>query len=71
MSYLRNLDPDSGAYINEGDPYEPDWQQVFWGSNYARLKSIKKEVDPEDVFWCSPCIGNEGLEEVGNRLCRV
>jgi hypothetical protein len=51
--------------------YEPDWQQSFWGDNYARLAEIKRAVDPDDVLWCAPCIGNEGWEEVDNRLCQV
>jgi len=71
LSYLRTLDPTSGAYVNEADPWEPNWQQAFWGTNYPRLLSIKKKVDPEDVFWCSPCVGNEGWEEIEGTLCRV
>lgn len=51
--------------------YQPDWQQVFWGENYERLWEIKRRVDPHDVFWCHPCVGNEGWEEVGRRLCKV
>jgi hypothetical protein len=51
--------------------HEPDWQTSFWGSNYPTLLQIKKEVDPDDVFWCNPCVGNEGWEEVGDSLCQV
>ena len=68
---LRVLAPGSGAYVNEADPYEPNFQQVFWGDNYPRLLDIKRLVDPGDVFWCTPCVGNERWEEVGNLLCRV
>ncbi|KAL1868863.1 hypothetical protein VTK73DRAFT_3443 [Phialemonium thermophilum] len=68
---LRELAPDSGAYINEANPWEPDWQRTFWGDNYPRLLQIKRAVDPEDVFWCTPCVGSEGWEERENRLCRV
>lgn len=67
---LRKLAPDSGAYINEADHNEPDYQQAFWGGNYRRLLKIKHEIDPTDVFWCHPCVGNERWREVGNRLCR-
>ncbi|UKZ74474.1 hypothetical protein TrVFT333_002142 [Trichoderma virens FT-333] len=48
---LRDLTPKSGAYINEAFPFEKNWQQTFWGSNYARLLRIKREIDPTDVFW--------------------
>ncbi|KAJ0267575.1 hypothetical protein Brms1b_013703 [Colletotrichum noveboracense] len=85
---LRELAPDMGSYINEvsdpseledelliriqGSVYEKDWQQAYWGSNYERLLSIKKTVDPDDVFWCEPCVGNEGWEVVDEgRLCRI
>ncbi|KAF6834548.1 FAD binding domain-containing protein [Colletotrichum plurivorum] len=69
---LRKLAPDAGSYLNEGSAYEKDWQRVFWGDNYDRLLRIKDEVDPEDVFWCSPCVGSEGWEVLDNgRLCRV
>ncbi|KAL8295864.1 hypothetical protein RB597_009086 [Gaeumannomyces tritici] len=68
---LRELAPDMGAYMNEANPYEPNWQDAFWGANYARLRSIKRSVDPDDVLWCHPCVGNEGWEEVDGQLCRV
>lgn len=68
---MRQLSPDMGSYVNENNPAEPDWQHSFWGENYDRLLSIKQEVDPSDVLWCSPCVGNEGWEEVGYQLCRV
>ncbi|KAK4223736.1 Tetrahydrocannabinolic acid synthase [Podospora fimiseda] len=61
------------AYLNEADKYEKDWQKTFWGEdNYERLLSIKKSVDPDNVFWCMPCVGGEGWKEVeGGKLCRV
>ncbi|KAI3335440.1 hypothetical protein F4824DRAFT_489622 [Ustulina deusta] len=68
---LRKLAPDMGAYVNENNPSEPDWQHTFWGENYERLLEIKRAVDPEDVLWCHPCVGNDGWEQVGYRLCRV
>ncbi|KAK0729871.1 hypothetical protein B0H67DRAFT_13871 [Lasiosphaeris hirsuta] len=100
---MRELAPDSGAYMNEADPEEPDWQHQFWGDNYKRLYvsycpaahllfapfqplfsplpgfrpradqsrlHIKRKVDPNDVFWCTPCVGNERWQQIGDRLCR-
>ena len=67
----RKFAPHSGAYINEADPKEPKYQHAFWGENYPRLLSIKRKIDPHDVFWCQPCVGNERWHEVGNRLCRT
>ncbi|KLU83132.1 isoamyl alcohol oxidase [Magnaporthiopsis poae ATCC 64411] len=71
VAALRELAPDMGAYVNEANPYEPDWQHAFWGANYARLRSIKRSVDPDDVLWCHPCVGNEDWKEVDGQLCRV
>ncbi|KAF4962937.1 hypothetical protein FSARC_9010 [Fusarium sarcochroum] len=69
---FRTLSPDTGAYLNEALPFEPDWQHTFWGKNYERLLSIKKSVDPNDVFWCFPCVGSEGWKQKTNgQLCRV
>ena len=76
---LRDLAPDTGAYVNEADPLEPDWQKTFWGENYPRLARLKKKWDPRGVFWCRPCVGNEdwvveGGDAIGQhegRICRV
>ncbi|KAK0616823.1 hypothetical protein B0T14DRAFT_538583 [Immersiella caudata] len=69
---LRELAPGTGAYVNEASKYEPgNWQKTFWGDNYERLLKLKREVDPNDVFWCQPCVGNERWQEVGDMLCRV
>ncbi|KAK5999244.1 VAO-type flavoprotein oxidase [Cladobotryum mycophilum] len=68
---LRDLTPNSGAYINEAFPFEKNWQKVFWGANYERLLKIKRQIDPTDVFWCAPCVGNERWEVQQNgQLCK-
>ncbi|KAG0247767.1 hypothetical protein BG011_000956 [Mortierella polycephala] len=59
MGLLRKLSPGSGAYVNEADPNEPNWQTSFFGSNYPRLKAIKDKVDPEGLFTCRNCVGSE------------
>ncbi|KUJ11481.1 FAD-binding domain-containing protein [Mollisia scopiformis] len=66
---LRKLAPDMGAYVNEAYPDEPDWQHTFWGDNYERLLSIKKDYDLGNVLWCHPCVGSENWEVVDNVLC--
>lgn len=48
---LREITPSSGAYLNEGDIFEPDPVATFWGQeNYDRLLEIKKDVDPENLL---------------------
>ncbi|UJR23879.1 hypothetical protein I4U23_026851 [Adineta vaga] len=51
----------SGAYLNEADPNESDWQQKFFGTreHYNRLKAIKDRVDPNGIFVCNKCIGSD------------
>ena len=61
----------SSALTIQAYVYQERWQQTFWGKNYDRLLDIKRAVDPDDVFWCHPCVGNEGWEETDGRLCRV
>ncbi|VDB88521.1 unnamed protein product [Peniophora sp. CBMAI 1063] len=53
---LRAITPDA-AYTNEGDVYEPNWEETFWGSNYAELLSIKNKYDPDHLLDCWQCVG--------------
>ncbi|KAL4801828.1 hypothetical protein BDV18DRAFT_70148 [Aspergillus unguis] len=58
MNPLREFTPDSGAYINEADPWEPDHIHSFWGQeNYDRLLKIKKEVDPDNLLMVHQGVG--------------
>ncbi|KAL2818747.1 hypothetical protein BDW59DRAFT_181875 [Aspergillus cavernicola] len=50
---------EGGTYVNEANPYEPDWQRVFWGDKYERLVSIKRRVDPTHLFVCNRCVGGD------------
>lgn len=55
---LRDITPNSGAYMNEADVFEPNPQQAFWGqANYARLAGIKTKVDPGNILTCWNCVG--------------
>ena len=48
---LRDVTPNSGAYWNESDMNEPNWEHTFWGEeNYAALKEIKQKYDPNGMF---------------------
>ena len=54
--FLRVALPDSGAYFNEADYLEPQWQQTFWGANYPRLQRVKAAYDPLGRFSCWHCV---------------
>ena len=59
MAALRAAAPDTGAYVNECDYFQPDWQKAFWGSNYQRLLEIKRRYDPDGLFTVHHGVGSE------------
>ncbi|KAF9308378.1 hypothetical protein BG003_011202 [Podila horticola] len=60
---LRAVTPGSGAYVNEADPNEPDWQNSFYGANYPRLRQIQHKYDPQGMFVCRKCVGSEDWDD--------
>jgi FAD/FMN-containing dehydrogenase len=38
------------AYINYCDSELNDWPTAYWGPNLARLKGVKRSVDPTNIF---------------------
>ncbi|KAH7217798.1 hypothetical protein DER44DRAFT_835117 [Fusarium oxysporum] len=72
LTLLRELDLAQGAYLNEANSIEPDWQWSFWGPNYARLRDIKERYDPDGLLWCPQCVGSEDwVQRQDGRLCRA
>ncbi len=78
MGRLRRFGP--GGYLNEGDVMEPEFGEAFFGGNYERLRRVKREVDPGDVFWAPTAVGSERwvvqgqevwLTKQNGRLCKV
>ncbi len=59
MKIIHDATPGSGAYVNEADYFEADWQRSFWGVNYPRLLAIKKKVDPDNLFRVHHGVGSE------------
>ncbi|KAJ7646069.1 FAD-binding domain-containing protein [Mycena polygramma] len=57
---LTALAPDSGAYLNEADVYESDYEYTYWGTNYARLLAVKEKYDPHGLLDCWRCVGWKG-----------
>ncbi|KAK3303035.1 uncharacterized protein B0T15DRAFT_262003 [Chaetomium strumarium] len=69
-----------GAYLNEANVDEPEWQAAFYGANYGRLLRIKRLWDPRGVFYATTAVGSEawevrdgerGVQTQDGRLCRV
>jgi hypothetical protein len=75
----RDASPGSGAYMNEADVEEPDFQWSFYGTGYDRLLEIKKSRDPWSVFYAVTAVGSDewyvegtrGLPTQQGRLCLV
>jgi FAD/FMN-containing dehydrogenase len=40
----------TGTYVNFVDSDLADWEQAYYGANFARLVEIKTRYDPDDVF---------------------
>ena len=56
---LTQLSPDSGAYVNEGDFRQPNFQKSFYGINYPKLRQIKAKYDPSDLFYAVTAVGSD------------
>ena len=59
MNELRQLAPQAGSYVWETDFFEKNWQDSFWGGNYARLLAIKRKYDPDGLFFLHHGVGSE------------
>lgn len=69
---LTAVTPNSGAYMNEGDFQQPNFQQTFFGSNYNTLLSIKKKYDPNSLFYGLRLVGSEAWTvDNSGRMCRA
>ncbi|CAJ2507919.1 Uu.00g091050.m01.CDS01 [Anthostomella pinea] len=69
---LEAITPGGGAYVNEGDFRQPDFQQVFYGDNYNTLLAIKDKYDPKDLLYGLTAVGSERwASQSDGRLCRV
>ncbi|HTV84275.1 MAG TPA: FAD-binding oxidoreductase [Dyella sp.] len=59
MDALYKVAPDAGAYVSESDYFQRDWQNAFWGANYARLAAAKRQYDPDGLFFVHHGVGSE------------
>jgi FAD/FMN-containing dehydrogenase len=62
---LRVAAPATGAYVNECDYFQDDWQRAFWGPNYPRLARIKRRYDPDGLFTVHHGVGSEAWSADG------
>ncbi|KAI1474613.1 FAD binding domain protein [Daldinia eschscholtzii] len=69
---LASITPRGGAYLNEADFGQPDWQYVFYGDNYSRLLAIKQKYDPDGIFYGLTSVGSEMWQSgPDGRICKT
>ena len=54
---------------NEADYSDPAFQISHWGQNYPRLLALKKQYDPQGLFYGHHSVGSELWSADGN--CRL
>ncbi|PMD28796.1 FAD-binding domain-containing protein [Hyaloscypha variabilis F] len=68
---LEAVTPGSGAYMNEADFRQLNWQEDFFGDNYVELLSIKNKWDPNHLFYAVTAVGSTDWTVAANgRMCR-
>ena len=65
MNELRKLTPSVGSYVLETNFFEPNWQDAFWGANYAKLRAVKDKYDPAGLFFVHHGVGSEDWSDDG------
>jgi len=59
MPAIETVTPGSGAYMNEANFQQPNFQREFFGSNYGALQRIKNKYDASGFFYASLGVGSE------------
>ena len=56
---LRRIVPNAGSYVSESNYFNRTWQESYWGTNYRKLRAIKKKYDPDGLFFVHHGVGSE------------
>lgn len=69
----REWAPDSGAYMNEANPFNKNFAKDFYGEGYDRLKAIKARYDPAESLFVLAGVGSDAWHYSldSGRLCRI
>ena len=59
MKALLPLVVRPASYVSEGNYFDSSWYESFWGSNYPRLRGVKKTYDPDGLFFVHHGVGSE------------
>ncbi|KAK1634840.1 FAD-dependent monooxygenase [Colletotrichum phormii] len=68
----RDWAPGTGAYINEANPFNNNFQEDFYGGNYDRLLEIKDKYDPTASLYVRSGVGSHKWDYnlTTGKLCR-
>ncbi|KAL1625567.1 hypothetical protein SLS56_007226 [Neofusicoccum ribis] len=61
-SHLRAIVADPRYSFNGLAVNNPNWKEDYFGENYARLREIKAEWDPEGLFYGKTTVGSDEWE---------
>ncbi|GKT40443.1 FAD-linked oxidoreductase ZEB1 [Colletotrichum spaethianum] len=68
---IEAVTPDAGAYMNEADFQQKDWQETFFGINYPKLLDIKHKYDPNGLLYNVAAVGSDAWTvDYYGRMCR-
>jgi hypothetical protein len=62
---LRKIVPEPASYVSESNFFEKDWQHSYWGVNYERLQAVKRQYDPDGLFFAHHGVGSEDWSDDG------
>jgi FAD/FMN-containing dehydrogenase len=56
---LHKITPNAGSYVSESNYFNASWQKAYWGTNYSKLRAVKKKYDPDGLFFVHHGVGSE------------
>jgi FAD/FMN-containing dehydrogenase len=62
---LRKIAPGTGSYVSESNYFNESWREAYWGTNYPRLRAIKRKYDPDGLFIVHHGVGSEDWSKDG------
>jgi hypothetical protein len=51
-------------FMLQDDPYQENWQDHFWGTQYPTLRETRRAWDPNGVFYSVSTPGTEDWEVI-------
>jgi FAD/FMN-containing dehydrogenase len=70
---FREWAPNTGAYMNEANPFDTQWKKDFYGEPYETLLEIKRKYDPTESLYILNGVGSDewDYDLDSGKLCRT